>query len=87
LRSTSGQNDTGFNNPEYDRLVGAAQSELDLDKRAVLLQDAEKILLADMPILPLYYYVSTRMLKPWVKGFEPNIMDHQLHKNFYILKH
>ena len=42
LSSTSGQNDTGYNNPEYDRLVGAAQSELDLDKRAVLLQDAER---------------------------------------------
>jgi oligopeptide transport system substrate-binding protein len=87
LRSTSGLNDTGYNNAEYDRLVTAAQSELDPEKRASLLQDAEKIMLADMPILPLYYYVSTRMLKPWVKGFEPNIMDHQLHKNFYILKH
>jgi oligopeptide transport system substrate-binding protein len=87
LRSTSGLNDTGYNNAEYDRLVTAAQSELDADKRAVLLQDAEKIMLADMPILPIYYYVSTRMLKPWVKGFEPNIMDHQRHKNFYILKH
>jgi oligopeptide transport system substrate-binding protein len=87
LRSTSGLNDTGYDNPEYDRLVTAAQSELDPHKRAQLLQDAEKVMLADMPILPLYFYVSTRMIKPWVKGFEPNIMDHQLHKNFYILKH
>jgi oligopeptide transport system substrate-binding protein len=87
LRSTSGLNDTGYDNAEYDAKVTAAQSELDLGKRAILLQDAEKIMLADMPILPLYFYVSTRMLKPWVKGFEPNIMDHQRHKNFYILKH
>jgi oligopeptide transport system substrate-binding protein len=87
LRSTAGQNDTGYNNPEYDRLVTAAQSELDVGKRAELLQAAERTLLADMPILPLYYYVSTRMLKPWVRGFHPNVMDHQRHKNFYILKH
>jgi oligopeptide transport system substrate-binding protein len=87
LRSTSGQNDVGYDNPEYDRLVTAAQSELDLGKRAELLQEAERVLLADMPIIPLYYYVTARMIKPWVAGYEPNIMDHHHHKSFYILKH
>ncbi|HUL83253.1 MAG TPA: peptide ABC transporter substrate-binding protein [Gammaproteobacteria bacterium] len=86
-RSNAGLNDSGYDNPEYDRLVTAAQSELDLDKRAELLQHAERVLLGDLPILPLYFYVSTRMTKPWVKGYYPNIMDHQLHKNFYVLKH
>lgn len=86
-RSTSGQNDIGYDDAEYDRLVTAAQSELDLGKRAQLLEEAERVLLADMPIIPIYYYVTSRLIKPWVKGYEPNIMDHHHHKYFYILKH
>jgi oligopeptide transport system substrate-binding protein len=87
LRSTSGGNDEGYANAEYDRLVGAAQQELDLAKRAELLQAAERVMLEDMPIIPLYFYVKARMVKPWVRGYESNIMDHHLHKNFYVLEH
>jgi oligopeptide transport system substrate-binding protein len=87
LRSTSGQNDPGYANAEYDRLVAASQSELDPHKRAALLEGAERVLLADMPIVPLYHYVAQHLVKPWVRGWEPNIMDRHLHKDWYILKH
>jgi oligopeptide transport system substrate-binding protein len=87
LRSTSGQNDSGYDNPEYDRLLDAAQDELDLDARAKLLEEAERVMLADMPIIPLYYYVSKHMIKPWVGGRQGNIMDHDFHKRFFVLEH
>jgi oligopeptide transport system substrate-binding protein len=87
LKSTSGNNDPGYANPEYDRLVGAAQVELDLDKRGQLLEAAERVLLADLPIIPIYFYVKARMVKPWVAGYAPNIMDHHEHKYFSILEH
>jgi oligopeptide transport system substrate-binding protein len=87
LRSTAGQNDTGYNNPEYDRLVAASQSALEPHARMDLLQQAERVLLADMPILPLYTYVRPRLVQRWVGGYESNIMDHHRHKNMYILKH
>jgi oligopeptide transport system substrate-binding protein len=87
MRSTSGQNDAGYNNPEYDRLVAEAQSELALDARAARLEEAERILLADMPVMPLYFYVSMHMVKPWIGGYTPNIMDHAYHKDFFVLKH
>lgn len=87
LRSTSGQNDSGYNNPEYDRLVTAAQSELDVGKRAALLEEAERVMLSDVPLMPLYFYVSMHMVKPWVGGYTSNIMDHAYHKDFYVLKH
>ena len=44
-------------------------------------------MLADMPIIPLYYYVSKHMIKPWVRGHQSNIMDHDYHKRFYVLEH
>ena len=87
LRSTAGQNDAGYNSPEYDRLVAEAQSALDPQARMELLQQAERQLLEDMPILPLYTYVRARLIHPWVGGYEPNIMDHHRHKDMYVLKH
>ena len=34
----------------------------------------------EMPIIPIYYYVSNNMVKPYVTGFYPNIQDlHPLH--------
>jgi len=65
----------------------ASQSELDVAKRAALLEEAERVLLADMPVIPLYHYVSQHLVKPWVVGYEANIMDRYLHKDWYVLKH
>jgi len=87
MRSTAGQNDTGYNNPEYDRLVAASQSAHDPHARMELLQEAERVLLADMPILPLYIYVRPRLVQQWVRGYEPNIMDHHRSQYVYVLKH
>ena len=87
MLSTSGTNYTGYDNPEYDRLIQASTKELDPDKREGELEAAERVLLADMPIIPLYFYVKSRLVKPWVGGYEPNIMDHHYHKDFYVLKH
>ena len=41
-----------------------------------LLQQAETILLTDLPIAPIYFYVSKSLVRPEVKGWYPNILDH-----------
>ncbi|MDH3418532.1 MAG: peptide ABC transporter substrate-binding protein [Gammaproteobacteria bacterium] len=87
MLTTSGLNDTGYSNAEYDALLQEASMEGDLARRAELLQQAEAILLEDLPILPIYYYVTSKLVKPWVGGYESNIMDHHRSKNFYILRH
>ena len=40
-----------------------------------------------MPIIPIYFYVSKHLVKPWVGGYDSNIMDHHYSKDLYILKH
>lgn len=85
--STSQMNDAGYVNPVYDSLVAQAAAERDLDKRAELLEAAERQLLEDMPMIPLYFYVSQHMIQPWVKGWDGNILDQHRHKYFYVLKH
>ncbi|WP_199618919.1 peptide ABC transporter substrate-binding protein [Paenibacillus alkalitolerans] len=72
--STSGNNDIGFSNAEYDQLVKDAYATQDNAKRMELMAKAEKILIQDnMAILPLYYYTRIWMNKPYVKDV---VMDY-----------
>ncbi|TWU15308.1 peptide ABC transporter substrate-binding protein [Allorhodopirellula heiligendammensis] len=74
------QNSTGWSNADFDRLLKEAASESDLDKRMELLAAAEAIWIDEMPVIPLYFYVSVNMVKPRVKGFFPSPQDlHPLH--------
>ena len=59
----------------------------DLEARAQLLQEAELIMIEELPLMPIYFYVSNYLVKPWVGGYETNIMKHDRSKNFYILSH
>ena len=87
LHSQHGINDSGYNNPEYDALLEKAAFEGDPEKRIKILQQAESILLADQPIIPIYSYVSKHLLKPYVGNYVPNVLDHNYTKDLYILKH
>ncbi|MCP4000809.1 MAG: peptide ABC transporter substrate-binding protein [Gammaproteobacteria bacterium] len=87
MHSANAQNDSGWVNAEYDALLDAAAVENDPLIRAKFMQDAEQILLAEAPIMPVYFYVSKHLVKPWVGGFVPNIMDHVYSKDLYILQH
>ncbi len=71
-------NYSAYSNPEFDRLMDQANNTLDLGARAGLMKQAEAIALRDMPIAPIYYYVSTNVVQPYVKGWEPNALDHHL---------
>ena len=85
--STSEVNDAGYANPRYDELIYSAANETDLARRAEYLEAAERLLLEDLPIMPLYFYATTRLVKPWVAGFEQNIMNHHHSKDLRILAH
>jgi oligopeptide transport system substrate-binding protein len=87
LLSTHGQNDMAYNNPRYDELVARATREGDAAARMAMLEEAERIMLDDMPVLPIYFYVTKRVVKPWVVGYEDNILDHHHSRFVRILKH
>jgi oligopeptide transport system substrate-binding protein len=79
---TDGENNsTGFSSPEYDRLIEAAESETNEARRGELLAQAEQLLIDEMPIIPIYYYVGRNMVKPYVRGFYGNLLDnHPLYR-------
>ncbi len=83
FETNSGNNNTGWSNAEYDRLVREAAAEADAKKRLDLLRRAETILIDEMPAIPLYFYVSSDCWKNEVKGVYPNIQDiHPLKEAF-----
>lgn len=84
LQSGNAMNNTGYANPNYDALLSKASIESDLEKRQQLLQQAERVLLDDVPIIPIFFYVSKSLIKPHIKGVEGNVMDHHYTKKLLI---
>lgn len=66
--SESGNNDSGWKNAKYDDLIKGAAKTVDMAKRAKMLHDAEAILMNDMVVMPIYFYVNLNVYKPTVKG-------------------
>ena len=73
---TDGENNnSGWSNTKYDRLIADAKTETDEARRLQMLAEAERILMDEVPIVPVYYYVSRNMVKPHVRGFFNNLQD------------
>jgi len=66
-----GQNYMGYTNPEMDQLIDAFELELDLEKRRAISAEIQRLYLADMPVLPLYWRANTYVLPPWLAGLRP----------------
>lgn len=77
-------NPSVWSNKEYDSLMQQAASEADSKKRVELMQQAETILLADMPLIPIYYYTTQHLLHSDLKGWIDNVMD--VHPSRYLSK-
>jgi len=68
-----GDNHSKFSNPEFDRLMKTMYIEPNIQKRMDLMRQAEQIAMNEAPITPITYYVSKRLVKPFVRGIENNI--------------
>jgi oligopeptide transport system substrate-binding protein len=76
MRSGSPGNMPGYSNEEFDRLMRAASEQLDLERRRLYLEEAERVLLADHAVIPLYFYVSKSLVSPEVRGWQDNILNY-----------
>ena len=76
MQSDSAANMPGYSNPEYDELMRSAGEQLDLDRRRLYLEEAERVLLADHAVIPLYFYVSKHLVKPEVVGWQDNTLNY-----------
>jgi oligopeptide transport system substrate-binding protein len=70
-----GNNQTGWGNPEYDRLVEVVAHTQDQAARYDAYQKAEAILMDELPIMPIFVYTRPRLIVPDVKNWSPNPLD------------
>lgn len=64
-----GLNNGDYKSVEFDALIDQAAAETDLDKAVSLYQQSERVLLKDMPVIPLWY---TNVTAASAKGVEVN---------------
>lgn len=79
--SGGSMNHTRYRSEAFDGLVGRAAAAAG-QQRMALLQQAEALLTRDMPVIPLYYYVSRHLVRPRVTGYQDNLRD--IHLSRYL---
>lgn len=72
LRKDNPNNWGHYNNPEYDKLLDQAGNALDLEQRGEILAMAEATALKDHAWIPVYFWVSGELVRPYVKGWVKN---------------
>ncbi len=75
LKSDFGINLPRYRSGEYDTLLERAAATIDPAARMALLADAERRMLADTPLMPLYFYVNKHLVSPRVSGWYDNVMN------------
>jgi oligopeptide transport system substrate-binding protein len=68
FRTGSKVNWSGYSNKQIDQLLDQAGVETDTATRFKLYQQAERTILADVPMLPMMYSRNYVLTKPYVKG-------------------
>jgi oligopeptide transport system substrate-binding protein len=77
------QNDPGYTSSEFNNLIDSARIEPNPDKRILLLEKSEEVLLNDYPIIPVYFYTARRLVKPYVGGAEISSLNHTYSKHLF----
>lgn len=70
------QNDSQYSNPEYDRLITEAKESPDQAVRMENMRQAEKIMMQDMPVIPVYFYTQPYFVQANVKGIYKPLLQY-----------
>jgi oligopeptide transport system substrate-binding protein len=82
--SGDGNNRTGWGDRRYDALLRASAGQLDPAVRLRTLAEAESLLLDQAPVIPFYTYMTTDLVKPYVRGIYPTALDTHPLKHVWI---
>lgn len=83
-RSDSGNNYTGWSNSAYDQGLFEASRTTDPAARRATLRKAEELLLAEAPLIPIFFYTHAFLLHPAVRGWHPTLLDHHPYKHVWL---
>jgi oligopeptide transport system substrate-binding protein len=80
----NGNNHSNWGSQRYDDLIRLANTEQDAESRFALFQEAEAILIDEMPVIPIYFYVRSTLIDEAVKGWHPNILDYHPYQDVWL---
>lgn len=85
LNSHAALDYTGYRSAKYDRLQAESEHTPDGPKRTQLMHAAERTLLHDCPLIPVFFWTNHHVIKPYVKGFVGNPLDIYYSKDLNIV--
>jgi oligopeptide transport system substrate-binding protein len=86
FRTGHGRNDYGYSNSTFDTLLDEIGTERVQARRERLMFEAERVVIADNVIIPIYTYVSKRLVSGQLKGWQNNVMDHHQTRHMFKLR-
>jgi oligopeptide transport system substrate-binding protein len=75
-----GNNRTGWSNSEFEKLLKDSEHVRDAMERYKVLQAAEKILMSEIPAIPIYWYTTNYLIDNRVKGWSPLLLNNHPYK-------
>ncbi len=85
--SGDGNNNGAYSNTNFDRLVDRAAHEAVAQNRYRLFEQAERILNDDAAYIPLFHYATRHLIKPYLRGWQSNVIDRNPSRYMYLLDH
>lgn len=80
-----GNNRTSWCNTDYDQLIlEEAPRAKSHEQRLAIFKRAERMLMDDMPVIPIYIYTSNNLVHPSVKNFTNNILNQANYREIYL---
>jgi oligopeptide transport system substrate-binding protein len=67
--STSGQNDADWKNADFDKNIDIAKKSANREERMKAMHAAEDLMMAEMPVMPIYYYTDMYLIRDTLKGY------------------
>jgi ABC-type transport system substrate-binding protein len=86
MQTGASNNQLKYSNSKFDDLVKQAQFELNNEKRFQLYAQANKVLLDDAAVAPLYQRVRNAVVAPKVKNLTPSPQDSAFAGDLFIEK-
>ncbi len=84
--TNGGNNQTGWSSPAYDALIARAATTTDPAARLGVFQQAERLLLEEAPIAPVYFGARTHLLSPEVQNWRPSLLGVRRYQTLSLAK-
>ena len=74
-KTGGGNNDTGWGDETFDRLLGEALDAPNDEARFAIYNQMERILVDEMPVMPIYHYTNSKLISPDVLHYKITPLD------------